>query len=165
MKKVYTTEDDIENLKREMEEYEKNKFKDVKKYIGKTKNILFGLVVVGLVSILLMINAVKSEDKVVSFLGYSLYQVQTGSMEPTLPVGTIILTKEVNEKENLQEGTIVTFRWDNDVVTHRIIERVEENGQVKYKTKGDNKNNSIDPELLIPENIIAEFVFKIPFTY
>lgn len=162
MKNIYTTKEDIKKLREEMKEDEKGKVQYFKKYVGKTKNILFGLIIVALVGILLMVNAVKSEGKVPSFMGFSLYQVETGSMEPTLPVGSIILTKSVAEKDKLLEGDIVTFRWDEHIVTHRIIEVMDVNGEVRYKTKGDNPNNSIDPELLHPDNIIAKFVFKIP---
>lgn len=162
MRDIYTTEDDIKKFQEEMELDKKDRFRKLKKYLGKTKNILFGLVIIALVGVLLMVNAVKSEGKVPSFMGFSLYQVETGSMEPTLPVGSIILTTKVAEKNKLLEGDIVTFRWDDHVVTHRIIEVLDVDGEVRYKTKGDNPNNSIDPELLHPDNVIAKFVFKIP---
>lgn len=165
MAKVYTSEDEIKKFREEMEEDKKDKNKYLKKHKGTIKNIIFGGFVVLLVCILLMVNSIKSQGKVPSIFGFSLYQVETGSMTPTLPIGTIILTKEVSEpKEELKDGDIVTFLWGDKTVTHRIIEVVEENGTKLYKTKGDNPNNSIDPELLHPDNVIGKFVFKIPFT-
>ena len=51
-------------------------------------------------------------------MGYTELAVLTGSMQPTLPVGTLIYVKEV-EPETLQVGDVVTYRLDGDtMVTH-----------------------------------------------
>lgn len=46
------------------------------------------------------------------------------------------------------------------VITHRIVEIVNEDGQTKYITKGDN-NNTKDVGYVLPENVEGVYKFKI----
>ena len=58
-------------------------------------------------------------------------------MEPTLKVGSIILTKVPKDAAKLKKDDIVTFRTKaGSVVTHRIIEVIAgEDGNPQYRTK------------------------------
>lgn len=80
--------------------------------------------------------------------GYSQYIVTSGSMEPLLPTGAIILVKEQPE---YGLGDVVAFRSGGAVITHRLVGTVS--GQ--FITQGD-ANNTEDPELLAPENILGK---------
>lgn len=62
--------------------------------------------------------------------------VQSESMEPAYPLGSMIYVKKVDESR-LAEGRVVTFRLADEetLVTHRIV-RVDEENRVLY-TKGD----------------------------
>ena len=119
-----------------------------------------------LVYALIMIQAVKSRGETPQILGFYLFSVESGSMEPTLNVGSIIVCHTVIYTEKLVKNDIVTFKTRNgSVVTHRIIGvRTDENGKVSYQTKGDNPINSPDEEILTPDRVIAVFVLKIPLT-
>ncbi len=88
------------------------------------------------------------------FNGYSILEVVSGSMEPTINVGDLIVidTKESKYKEN----DIVTFYdVNNTFVTHRIVE-INDKTMV---TKGDN-NKSLD-ESTKTDKIIGKYVFRI----
>lgn len=81
--------------------------------------------------------------------GYSQYVVTSGSMEPTLSAGEMILVKR---QEEYGLGDVVTFHTaGGETVTHRIVGRVS--GQ--FITQGD-ANNTEDQELLPPENIVGK---------
>lgn len=86
--------------------------------------------------------------------GYAILEVVTGSMEPTIHVGDMIV---INTKEiNYQESDIVTFYdVDGSFVTHRIVS-IEENVMV---TKGDNNNTEDDPTNM--DKIVGKYLFKI----
>src|SRR6266498_1989012 len=56
--------------------------------------------------------------------------VRSGSMEPTLPVGSLIVAKK---QSHYQVGDVITFKQGNSFVTHRINNI--ENGA--FQTKGD----------------------------
>lgn len=58
-----------------------------------------------------------------SLFGYYFYSIKTSSMEPTLPVGSIILTTKDDDYSGLSKGTIITFRIEDSKIpnTHRIV--------------------------------------------
>ena len=96
-----------------------------KKVFSRVMSVLSVLMFVfGLFIFITVLNA--SAGKVPSVLGFSFLQVQTGSMEPELPVGTIVITKNTDPKE-LKKGDIISFystdkEISQKVVTHRIVD-------------------------------------------
>lgn len=92
--------------------------------------------------------------------GYELKTVLSGSMEPNLQTGSIIVVRQTNDAEHYEEGDIVTFQTEERVlVTHRIVE-VEGN---QYITKGDN-NDGVDLNPVHELNIIAKYTgITIPY--
>ena len=70
------------------------------------------------------------------FLGYELYDVLTGSMEPEIPAGSLVVVKKTDVSE-LSPGDVIAFHRTQDgiVVTHRLQEIDEE--QKVLITKGD----------------------------
>ena len=95
----------------------------------------------------------KNNNKYINIFGYTIIQVATGSMTPTLKVKDIVIvkiTKEINNNE------IITYEENNVLITHRAIEVTEKN----ILTKGD-ANNSIDKPIT-KENVIGKVVFIIP---
>ncbi len=125
---------------------------------------LFILLFIGLGTILTTVLVAKSSGKTPSVLGYQLYVVQSGSMIPTLHIGTLILSKAFDESLQLKKGDVVTFTSDGMTVTHRIIEVLSANGQIQYRTKGDNPENAVDQGLLSADRIKAVMIMRIPFT-
>lgn len=91
-----------------------------------------------------------------TLLGYQRYVIISGSMEPTLPVGSVVYD-EVVPVADLEVGDIITFvpppEFDiEDPVTHRIVEVAEigdelggaHAGERMFRTKGD-ANPDVDP--------------------
>jgi len=81
-------------------------------------------------------------------------------MQPELEIGDIVKVKETDEE--LKKDNIISFRQGQNIITHRIEEVVDEHGQKKYQTKGDN-NNKEDDRLVNIEDIEGKVVSKIPF--
>ena len=107
----------------------------------------------------------KANDTLPTVLGYSFFTVKTGSMVPTLPIGCYIVVKQASDPSALTEGTVTTFRFeDGTIVTHRIIEVLDTEEGVRYRTKGDNPDNDPDAELLAPERVIGtlQLVIRLP---
>ena len=70
------------------------------------------------------------------------------------------IVKKVDAKD-LKENDIIAFKDDdNYVITHRIVEKIEENGNIKFKTKGD-KNNINDDGYVNSSQIEGIYKFKI----
>lgn len=127
---------------------------------------IFVLVLAVLVTVLISTLLTKKSGRTPSVMGYHLFRIETGSMDPTLPAGSVILSKKPRDAAALKEGDIVTFRTSSGtLVTHRIFRVLkDEKGQSSYMTKGDNPVNDPDSELLYPEGVLAVFLLKIPLT-
>jgi signal peptidase I len=98
-----------------------------------------------------------------TFMGYQVKAVLSGSMEPTFQTGSIISIKRGDEHTIYKKGDIITFRMEDKLITHRIIDVLNENGQVVYKTKGDH-NNGPDLWTVPAQAIIGKYTnFTIPY--
>ena len=94
-------------------------------------------------------------------LGWNTFVVVSGSMEPSIPVGSSVVTDKVHWT-TLKQNDVITFvQRSNDVVTHRIIELVNDNSGPGFKTKGD-ANKSEDPEIIRPVNILGKVLYNVP---
>ncbi len=101
----------------------------------------------------------KLEGKPPTFFGHQVYYVLSGSMEPTLPTGSIIIVKDITIETKLSLGDIITFKmpYNEDIlVTHRINEVINENGQLVYRTKGD-ANPIQDPWIIERDSIVSVY--------
>ena len=91
-----------------------------------------------------------------TMLGYSAFEVATGSMSNTIEIGDVILVKLIEPNEPVSENEIVVFTQDTTLVTHRIIKI---NGD-QIITKGDANNTQDDP--ISRGQIIGKVVKIIP---
>jgi signal peptidase len=93
-------------------------------------------------------------------LGYSSYTVLTGSMEPTIPVGSVVYAKPADPL-TLSVGDVIVFYDGRSAipVTHRILENDTACGQVI--TKGDaNAQEDLTP--IAYYDIIGRVTVHIP---
>ena len=90
---------------------------------------------------------------VAPMVGYDLFAVRGRSMEPTIPLGSLIVVTH-RDPNDLVAGEIITWQGQNGVwVTHRIVEVITGDGVRQFRTQGD-ASNSPDAAL-ISENLIA----------
>lgn len=95
----------------------------------------------------------------VNFGPYSLFRVVTGSMEPAMPVGTLLVSKAV-DMSAVEVGDIVTFRATimgrvGEVVTHRVISVASADGAILLETKGD-ANLIADIQYVTQSNFVGK---------
>lgn len=89
--------------------------------------------VLGILILLLIILSVLPAT-VPRYLGYEIYHVVSGSMEPEIPVGSIVYVEEVPAEE-VENGDVIAF-WSRDsVITHRVVRNRQVEGE--FVTKGD----------------------------
>lgn len=142
--------------------------KNIIKIIGNilTSILIMILLIVLMISIYSFIELDIKGKEYCDIFGYSFFQIETGSMEKTIKIEDIIIVKLGNE--DVKENDIITFRQDNNLVTHRLV-RIENNN---YFTKGDNNPTEDDPiqkediigkvDIIIPEVKVWKSVFKEP---
>ncbi len=90
--------------------------------------------------------------------------IATGSMEPLIMPGDMILVEKILKEEDiglLKEGDIIQFKRENILISHRIVEIVEEQNAKSFRTKGDN-NSAVDAMLVKPEFIKGKVTFVVP---
>ena len=94
-------------------------------------------------------------------LGFRVYSVISGSMEPELSVGDLIYVKSVDNIEDIAVGDDITFVLNEDLVvaTHRVV-RVDAEKQHLY-TKGI-ANELEDDAPVHFKNVIGVVKFNIP---
>jgi len=88
--------------------------------------------------------------------------VQSGSMEPAIDMGSIVIVKSEN---NYKIGDIITFSKEikyQEPITHRIYDIKIVGSQPHYITKGD-ANNTPDQREILKKDIIGKVVFHIPY--
>ncbi|MEA4845698.1 MAG: signal peptidase I [Clostridiaceae bacterium] len=90
--------------------------------------------------------------------------IATGSMKPVIKPGDMILVEKILDMEDIDKlkvGDIIQFKKDSYMVSHRIIEIVEEEEIKLYRTKGDN-NPGPDTDLVKPEDLKGRVRFAVP---
>ncbi len=98
------------------------------------------------------------------FFGYDSFVIYSGSMEPTVKVGSLLVAKPV-AAENLQVGDVIVFRHPespNTTITHRIVGIREENGERIFTTKGDASSNP-DPREVRLRGRVGKMAYTIPY--
>ncbi len=87
--------------------------------------------------------------------------VQSGSMEPELHVGSVVV---VVPSASYKVGDIITFGKDTSKripTTHRIAEITRDNGSIRYITKGD-ANEEADRGQTAYASVIGKVVADVP---
>lgn len=119
------------------------------------------LTVVILVNFTLIIKGDLNKDEVPDILGYKPFIIVSGSMEPTIKTNDIVITKEIKQ-EDIQKGDILSYKSkDNLIITHRVIDIIENETEEEYIFKGDN-NNVEDIKSVKYSEIEGEYLFSIP---
>lgn len=123
--------------------------KNVKKIWDKVTTVLVVLVVI--FAVFLMGSRL---------VGLQVFNVISGSMEPTYSVGDLLYVKEV-DPDSIKVGDVITFVLNEDLVvaTHRVVAVDGENRQ--FTTKGD-ANKSEDAAPVHFNNLVGVPVFAIP---
>jgi signal peptidase len=92
---------------------------------------------------------------------YKIYTVLSGSMEPALRVGSLIVDAPAS---NYKVGDIITYKpslYSKTSITHRISAIKRDGNIVAYMTKGD-ANNAVDSQPVFPSAIMGKTLFAVP---
>lgn len=101
---------------------------------GKGGNLVPALCNLFGIAILLSVIASCLPMVVPRLMGYQVYNVVSGSMEPAIPVGSVIYVAAA-APEDIQERDVIAFRSGGSIVTHRVVvNRIVEG---EFVTKGD----------------------------
>lgn len=129
------------------------------------KNIICWTLIVVLVFTLVVFFMSRINGSTPSVFGYSIFRVSSGSMEPELMVGDIILDKTVDNPEGLKVGNVITFKssdYGDLLVTHKVIKApYEENGKLMLQTKGI--ANEVEDKPISVDNVKGIMICKVDY--
>ncbi len=95
-----------------------------------------------------------------NLLGMKSFAVLSGSMEPKIPVGSIVFVDEV-EPATIQTGDIITYNFSgNTMVTHRVVGVDIENQSII--TKGD-ANEVEDGAPVAFAQVVGKMKMHVPY--
>ena len=120
--------------------------------------------VVGLIGVALLVAVIGFSlfTRIAPLTGHQLYIVGGGSMEPGIPIGSLVVVAPTDDMA-LVVGDVVTLRADNGVViTHRVSRVVDSPEGRYFETKGD-ANRSPDGSLVPARAIVGRADAYVPF--
>lgn len=97
---------------------------------------------------------------------FSVYPkvILTGSMEPFIQPGDIVLVERFQEKEEIEQlavGDVILFKKEDKDISHRIINIIEKQGMTLYQTKGD-ANQSPDTTWVSAKDLLGKVIKVVP---
>ena len=117
-----------------------------------------------IINLTLIAKSYLNKDEVPSLGGVFPMIVLTDSMYPEIASGDLIICNTA-EADEIQVNDVISF-FDpmgsgTSVVTHRVLEVIAEDGQLSFRTKGDN-NNAEDQVLVPQDKLVGIYRNRIP---
>ena len=131
------------------------------KHVLRVVNALAAVVIVVALVVLLCATFTPAGE-VPTIGGYGILRTLTGSMEPAIPVHSLVVVQQTDPAE-LQVGDIITFEateraLDGALNTHRIVQIDEGSAGPVFHTKGD-ANAVEDAQTVSADHVIGRVVF------
>lgn len=114
------------------------------------------LIAIALVAVLLVWSALPIKN------GPKVFIVQSGSMEPAIKTGSVVVVKSSGE---YKIGDVITFGPYSKTkapTTHRVHDIKVVDGQPVYITKGD-ANNAPDQRDVRPADVVGRVLLDVPY--
>ena len=118
----------------------------------KTKKLY--LIIVSILVIMVLLNS--------GFFKYQTLVIGSNSMFPYIEVGDVVLVEQTKDHSRFKVGDSLVFKYDNKIVVHRIVLKEQREGEIYYKTKGDN-NDQEDLVFISKEQIKGKVLFRIKY--
>ena len=96
-------------------------------------------------------------------VGWQVDAVLSGSMEPELGIGSLVVTQFVDADE-ISVGDVITFHSEdtaNKLATHRVV-GIGQSSTTYFETKGD-ANTATDPSTVQEWDLIGKVVIDLPY--
>lgn len=90
--------------------------------------------------------------------GFQIYDVVSGSMEPEIPVGSVLYVK-ATDPTLIQENEVIAYQAVDAVVAHRVVHNRTSLGE--FVTKGD-ANNVEDREPIPYDQVVGRVELHLP---
>ncbi|MHB0915685.1 MAG: signal peptidase I [Thermoleophilia bacterium] len=116
----------------------------------------------------LFLMSVPVADSIPLVGDYEPMIVQSGSMEPGMAVGGIVLVDKRIAPVDIEVGDVITFRTPQQqsqtlsYTTHRVTAVDYENDKRVFETKGD-ANEDVDSWVVPADSVLGQEVLSVPY--
>ena len=124
----------------------------------KTPTWLPGFCRVAGIALLVIVIGLCAPITVPRIFGFQIYDVISGSMEPEIPVGSVLYVKPTDLR-SLDEGEVIAYQAADGVVAHRVVTNRKTLGE--FVTKGD-ANNVEDREPVPYDRVVGRVDLHLP---
>ena len=114
------------------------------------------LIPIIVINTIVIVKTYTNPEHIPGALGYKAAIVMSGSMEPEIKTGSIIVLQDVKDTSALEVGDVICFMSGESAVTHRINAVSRTDDGVKYITKGD-ANNAVDATAVTEDKIEGQY--------
>lgn len=115
----------------------------------------FGLLLVSFLFIIVVVYFTCGYFK------YYAVAIASGSMEPNISKGDIVIVEKISDKKNIEIGNVIAYKYNGLTVVHRLVKKEIHDNTYYYYSQGD-ANNDIDGYIIYEEDIIGIVKFKLP---
>lgn len=129
--------------------------------IKEKKAYIVSSIILAIAALICLIAAVQVSTRgYVKIGGYSMFRVITGSMEPAISTGAVLINKETKIEE-IEVNDIICYRTRvaeiyGSIVTHRVVAKQKDgDGNIHLETRGD-ANLTSDPFYVEEEDLIGK---------
>lgn len=133
----------------------KKRKRSVKYKIGTSLNIIGSILLIVVIALCIPATLPK-------LMGYKVYTVISGSMEPAIPVGSLVIVGE-QAADTIEPDQVIAFYSDIDtgsIITHRVVTNRTVSGE--FVTKGD-ANDQEDVMPVNYDNVIGVVRWSVPY--
>ncbi len=96
------------------------------------------------------------------YFKYYMVAIASGSMTPNINKGDVVIIEKTNNYEEIEVGQVMAYKYNNVIVVHRVIRKINDDGSYYFYTKGD--NNLDEDNYPIKEDMVIGVVdIKIPY--
>lgn len=96
------------------------------------------------------------------YFHYHAIVIASGSMTPNILKGDVVVIEKVKNKKNIELGTVVAYKYDQRIIVHRLVKKINVSDGIYYYTKGD-ANNEVDNYKITEDMIIGVVNIRVPY--
>jgi signal peptidase len=116
------------------------------------------LTLIVIFNVVAFIKRAVSNEPLPTVCGFATAIVLTGSMEPNISAGDMII---IHEQDDYNERQVIVYMSGTTAVTHRIISKgIDEQGKTFYVTQGD--ANNVDDGEIPSEAVVGRVILTLP---
>lgn len=116
----------------------------------------FGTLIIPLLLIMVLVYFVSG------YFHYHAIVIASGSMETTISKGDVVIIEKTDDPTKIELKEIIAYKYNKIIVVHRLVKKIEVNGETIFYTKGD-ANESMDSYKITMDMVIGTVNFKIPY--